>query len=255
MDGSYQVMLEGNFWPSITPDNGNWYDVPYSIMLPKRGTGGNLLVPVALSASAVAFSSTRIENMYMSVGTAAGVAAKQLVDGDAAVVQDVVVSKVQAILSGTFRQRVHGPPQANPAPPSPPNAQYYTVDGAGSSDWNGMYLPADEAVHARARAELAADASSRWASGAQVESNDGFGSGLVTPLGHAMYHNAACTKKVGSVCSLYAEGGVWRLAVYGNAQTLQYVAGSDSGGAPPLTGWTVAVAGKAPAPTLKAGPI
>lgn len=43
---------------------GNWYDVPYKIMVPKRGQGANLLVPVALSASAVAFSSTRIENMY-----------------------------------------------------------------------------------------------------------------------------------------------------------------------------------------------
>ena len=41
------------------------YDVPYKIMLPKKGTGANLLVPVALSTSSVAFSSTRIENMYV----------------------------------------------------------------------------------------------------------------------------------------------------------------------------------------------
>lgn len=65
-----QVMLEGNFWPSISVYSkehagGNWYDVPYKIMVPKRGQGANLLVPVALSASAVAFSSTRIENMYL----------------------------------------------------------------------------------------------------------------------------------------------------------------------------------------------
>jgi hypothetical protein len=88
--GEYEVMLEGNFWPSINaaanPDNStggaNWYDVPLKIMLPKRGTGANLLVPVCLSASAVAYSSTRIENMFMSVGSAAGVAAKQLVDGE-----------------------------------------------------------------------------------------------------------------------------------------------------------------------------
>ena len=71
--GKYEVQLEGNFWPSILPGS-NWYDVPYKIMLPKRGTGYNLLVPVCLSASAVAFSSTRIENMYMNVGSAAGVA-------------------------------------------------------------------------------------------------------------------------------------------------------------------------------------
>jgi hypothetical protein len=108
-DGSVQVMLEGNFWPSIA-NNSNWYDVPYAVMIPKRGTGANLLVPVAISASAVAYSSTRIENMFMSLGTAAGVAAQQLVDGSVAAVQDVDVSKVQAILNGTFQQRVHGPP-------------------------------------------------------------------------------------------------------------------------------------------------
>ena len=46
----------------------------------------------------------------MSVGSAAGVAAKQIVDGDVATVQDVDVSKVQAILTRLFRQRIHGPP-------------------------------------------------------------------------------------------------------------------------------------------------
>jgi hypothetical protein len=107
--GNYEVWLEGNFWPNL-PNGTNWYDVPYKIMTPKRGQGANLLVPVALSASAVAYSSTRIENMFMSVGSAAGVAAKQLVDGEVAAVQDVDVAKVQAILTGTFAQRIHGPP-------------------------------------------------------------------------------------------------------------------------------------------------
>merc|ERR1719182_696902 len=102
-NGRFEVQLEGNFWPSVGP-HGNWYDTPFAIMVPKRGTGGNLLVPVALSASAVAFSSTRIENMYMSVGSAAGVAAKQLVDGSVGMVQDVDVETVQSILTGTFNQ-------------------------------------------------------------------------------------------------------------------------------------------------------
>ena len=109
--GRHEVQLEGNFWPSVR--NGtNWYDLPFSVLTPKRGTGANLLVPVALSASAVAYSSTRIENMFMSVGTAAGVAAKQLVDGDVTAVQDVDVSEVQRILTATFGQRVHGPPRS-----------------------------------------------------------------------------------------------------------------------------------------------
>merc|ERR1711988_1937468 len=91
----------------------NWYEVPYNVMVPKRGTGANLLVPVCLSASAVAYSSTRIENMFMNVGSAAGIAAKQLVDGSASVVQDVDVSKVQQILVDMFKQRIHGPPHYN----------------------------------------------------------------------------------------------------------------------------------------------
>eukprot|EP01079_Euglenida_sp_SAG-EU17-18_P002221 gene2221-490_t len=120
--GGYQVMLEGNFWPSIAPSGGNWYDVPYTAITPKRGQGSNLLVPVCLSASAVAYSSTRIENMFMNVGTAAGVAAKQLVDGAVSAVQDVNVSQVQGILDQTFAQR------------------YYNVSGAGLQDWDGHYV-------------------------------------------------------------------------------------------------------------------
>ena len=109
--GGYEVTLEGNFWPSILPNGSNWYDLPFKTMLPPRGTGSNLLVPVCFSASAVAYSSTRIENMFMSVGTAAGVAAQQLVDGSVLQVQDVDVAKVQGILVDTFKQRIHGPPQ------------------------------------------------------------------------------------------------------------------------------------------------
>jgi hypothetical protein len=114
MTGKYSVngivTLEGNFWPSVLPNGSNWYDLPYAAIVPKRNTGANLIVPVCLSASAVAYSSTRIENMFMSVGTAAGVAAKQVVDGTAATVQDVDVGAVQDILTATFKQRVHGPP-------------------------------------------------------------------------------------------------------------------------------------------------
>lgn len=109
-------------------------------MTPKAGTGGNLLVPVCFSASAVAYSSTRIENMFMSVGSAAGVAAKQLVDGTAATVQAVNVTAVQSILNSTFLQRIHGPPYGPPPPPGPPGPLYYNVSGAGASSWNGQYL-------------------------------------------------------------------------------------------------------------------
>eukprot|EP01047_Picozoa_sp_COSAG01_P024833 COSAG01_NODE_1549_length_9945_cov_568.576376_7_plen_165_part_00 len=98
-------------------------------------------MPVCLSASAVAYASTRIESMFMYVGTAAGVAAKQVVDGSAAAVQDVDVSVVQDILVSTFKQTIHQPA---PPPPPGPMSQYYNVSGAGSAPWNGQYLRVPE---------------------------------------------------------------------------------------------------------------
>ena len=105
--GVFHVQLEGNFLPSDPGAGPPSYDVPYRLMVPKRGTGTNLLVPVCMSVSSAAFASTRIEAMLMGTGSAAGVAAKQLVDGSVTTVQDVDVSAVQAILTGTFKQRVH----------------------------------------------------------------------------------------------------------------------------------------------------
>ena len=79
----------------------------------------------------------------MNVGSAAGVAAKQLVDGTAATVQDVDVSIVQKILNETFRQRIHGPPHTPPPKPPPPppgpHRAWYVVSGAGAKEWNGAH--------------------------------------------------------------------------------------------------------------------
>jgi len=101
-------------------------------MIPKRGTGTNLIVPVCLSTSHAAFASTRIEAMLMGTGSAAGVAAKQLVDGTAATVQDVNVTQVQGILRERFQQIVH----INEPVTAP---EYYDVLGAGNDVWNGRY--------------------------------------------------------------------------------------------------------------------
>lgn len=51
------------------------YGIPYRALLPRREDCGNLLVPVCLSASQVAFSSVRMEVQYQMLGHAAGLAA------------------------------------------------------------------------------------------------------------------------------------------------------------------------------------
>jgi len=174
-DGKFTVQLEGNFLHNSSTVKPS-YDVPYRLMIPKRGTGTNLFVPVCLSTSHAAFASTRIETMLMNIGTAAGVAAKQIVDGSVATVQDVDVKAVQSVLVGTFKQQIHvhapTPPPANPP-------KYYDVAGAGDAAWNGRYT--------------------------LQHTNDG----------ELKYDNSndACPNNL--PCSLYTYKGEWRLASYG----------------------------------------
>jgi hypothetical protein len=103
---------------------GNWYDLPFAVMLPQRGQADNLLVSVAISATSVAYSSTRIEQMFVDAGAAAGVAAALAVEAQAGAsqggsstcpglghaLQDTNVTEVQRVLVSAYGQRIHGPP-------------------------------------------------------------------------------------------------------------------------------------------------
>jgi len=98
----------------------SWYDVPFGVMVPATSAQArNLLVPVCISASAVAYTSTRIENMFMDLGSAAGVAVASLLRAapshrknscpELTVQDDVNITAVQDILSRVYKQKFHGP--------------------------------------------------------------------------------------------------------------------------------------------------
>jgi hypothetical protein len=86
------VFNEGYLSVAVPP-----YGIPYRSLVPRRDEATNLLVPVCLSASHVAFGSVRMEPTLMLLGHAAGLAAAQAARRDVAV-QDIDVAALQESL-------------------------------------------------------------------------------------------------------------------------------------------------------------
>src|SRR5690606_39604584 len=61
------------------------YEIAYGSLVPKEGEAENLLVPVAVSASHIAFGSIRMEPVFMILGQSAATAAAMAIDSGVAV--------------------------------------------------------------------------------------------------------------------------------------------------------------------------
>ena len=87
-DGS--VQNEGDIGVST---NGP-YSIAYGAIVPRRGQADNLLVPVAVSSSHIAFGSIRMEPVFMVLGQSAATAAALAIDGGTSV-QEVPYTRLR----------------------------------------------------------------------------------------------------------------------------------------------------------------
>jgi hypothetical protein len=119
------------------------YGVSYRAIVPRRGECANLVVPVALSASHIAFGSVRMEPVFMLLGHAAARAA-DLALAHGVAVQDVAYADLRRALLADGMV-LSWPPDAGPvridAPAAPVAGEPFAVtvavtgpDGAAVSD-------------------------------------------------------------------------------------------------------------------------
>jgi FAD dependent oxidoreductase len=106
---------------------GGPYSIAYGALVPRRGQCDNLLVPVCLSSSHIAFGSIRMEPVFMILGQSAATAAALAIDGQHAV-QDVPYVKL--------RQRLIEDGQVLEFAATAPSGG--KVSGQGAVDWKKL---------------------------------------------------------------------------------------------------------------------
>ncbi len=112
------------------------YQVPYRALLPKKAECENLLSPVSLSASYIAYCTMRMEPVYMQLGHASGLAAVQAAETGQAV-QDIKVPTLQAQLKEQRQVLALPPPPPVPALNSLPGIVVDDRDAQLTGKWIG----------------------------------------------------------------------------------------------------------------------
>ena len=125
------VINEGTIFPVSMPGrrHGYAYQIPYRAITPSASECSNLLVPVALSATHVAYSSVRVEPTWMAIGQSAGVAA-------ALAAKEGVT--VQALDYGRLRARLLAQNQVLDLPVLPPVGKVARSSGPISIDLKSL---------------------------------------------------------------------------------------------------------------------
>ncbi len=113
-DGKTTVRNEGGFGHGCPKP----YPISYRAIVPKKAECENLLVPVCLSASHVAYGSIRMEPVFMILGQSAGTAAAIAAEEGGAV-QDVDYGELKARLEKAGQRLQWQPPPAELAKPLP----------------------------------------------------------------------------------------------------------------------------------------
>lgn len=112
------------------------YPVSYRSLVPKTGECANLLVPVCLSASHIAYGSIRMEPVFMVLAQSAATAAVVAIDSKVPV-QQVAVKKVQQLLAAN--------PLADNSTPEilvdNDDAAHVTLKGDWKKETHGSYGP------------------------------------------------------------------------------------------------------------------
>ena len=88
------------------------YEIAYGALVPKRGQADNLLVPVCVSSSHIAFGSIRMEPVFMVLAHSAATAAAMAIDRGVAV-QDVPYDALRARLLRDGQVLEYTPPRAD----------------------------------------------------------------------------------------------------------------------------------------------